>query len=227
MSRAALRDVLALLCLLLLAASVWWFAAHAVTRGFSAFAGDPEALGRFAGGVFSNGAIFSHMIFGGVITLLAVLQWAGPVRRRWPALHRMSGRVLATLACLTGIGGLIYIALSGTIGGFEMSAGFTLYGVLMVIAAIQTPRMAMTGQYARHRRWGVRLIVLCLASWLYRVHYGLLYATVCADGGEACFALTTPAFTGPFDRIQNWAFYLPYLALAEIWLRLGPKPKLP
>ena len=227
MSRPIWRDGLALVGLLLLMGAVWWFAAHAVTRGVGALAGDVVAQGRLVSGAFGNAAIYSHMIFGGVITVLAVIQWSGPLRRWWPRLHRISGRLLAILACLTGLGGLTYIALNGTIGGPEMSAGFGLYGALMVVAAIQTLRLAMAGQYAQHRRWAARLIVLCLASWLYRVHYGLFYALVCGQGADGCLPYSTPEFSGIFDRVQNWAFYLPYLVLVEIWVRLRPQAPAP
>lgn len=227
MTRSAWRDGLALVGLALLVLSVWWFAAHAVSRGILALSGDTVAQGRFTGGVLGNTALYAHMVFGGLITVLAIVQWAGPLRRKWPFIHRVSGRILTLLAFLAGVGGLVYIVQNGTIGGPEMSAGFALYGVLMVIAAVQTPRMAITRQYERHRRWAARLIVLCLASWLYRVHYGVLYATLCAEGSDVCMLYTTPEFTGPFDRIQNWAFYLPYLFLAEIWVRVrrhAPRP---
>ncbi len=227
MTRFAIRDGIALTALALLLASVWWFTAHAVTRGIGGLSGDIDAQGRLAGSVFSNAAIFSHMVFGGVITALAVVQWAGLVRRRWPAFHRITGRILAPFAALTGIGGLIYIAINGTIGGREMSAGFALYGILMVVAAIQAPRLAMAGDYVRHRRWAVRLIILCLASWIYRVHYGIFYAVQCPDASLLCAPYSTPDFTGLFDRIQNWAFYLPYLLIAEIWLRLTPRDPRP
>ena len=223
MSRTALRDGLALFGLAFLAFAIWWFAVHAVTRGLGAVSGDAEAQGRFAGnGGIGPLGLYLHMIFGGIISLLALLQWAGPVRRRWPLVHRLSGRLVAGLAALTAVGGLTYIALEGTIGGPQMSAGFTLYGVLMLVAAVQAPRLAMAGEYTRHRRWAVRLIVLCLASWLYRVHYGVFYAIQCPDDAAACVPWSTPEFSGLFDLIQNWAFYLPYLILAEIWLRLTP-----
>ncbi len=227
MSRFIWRDGLAVVGLTLLLGAVWWFAAHAITRGVGALAGDAMAQGRLVSGLAANIAIYSHMIFGGVITVLALVQWAGPLRRGWPRLHRYSGRLLSGLAVATGVGGLSYIVLNGTIGGSEMSAGFALYGMLMIIAAVQTPRMAMTRQYARHRRWAARLIVLCLASWLYRVHYGLFYALVCEHGAESCLPYSTPEFSGIFDRVQNWAFFLPYLILVEIWVRLRPKAPQP
>lgn len=218
----ARRTVWALAGLGLLFVAVQGFAWHAVARGVLALTGEAEALGRLAGSLTSNIAIFLHMILGGVATILAVLQWAGPVRARWPRVHRVAGRVLAPLALLTGIGGLTYIGLRGTIGGWPMNVGFGLYGALMVAAAIQTPRLARAGDYARHRRWGIRLIVLVLGSWIYRVHYGLLYGITCSMGEAYCGMGSRSDFGGPFDLVMNFAFYLPYLALAEVWIRRAP-----
>ncbi|MEO0745994.1 MAG: DUF2306 domain-containing protein, partial [Pseudomonadota bacterium] len=173
MARVARQTVWAVLGLGLLFLAVQEFSWHALWRGVAGLGGDPEAQDRLAGTLTSNLGMFVHMVAGGVVTLLAVVQWAGPLRRRWPRVHRMSGRVLAPLALVTALGGLIYIALRGTIGGPMMSVGFGLYGVLMAVAAVQTLRLAMARDLVRHRRWGLRLIVLALGSWLYRVHYGL------------------------------------------------------
>ena len=92
-----------------------------------------------------------------------------------------------------------------------MDAGFALYGVLMILCAIQTIRHARA-RTSLHQIWASRLVILALASWLYRVHYGLWEITT---GGIA----SNEAFTGVFDRIQVFAFYLPYLALYELWRR--------
>jgi hypothetical protein len=43
------------------------------------------------------------------------------------------------------------------------------------------------------------------------VHYGLWYL---ATGGAA----SNPDFTGAFDRVQNFAFFVPYLILVQIWI---------
>lgn len=213
------RGVLVTAGLILLFVLVQGFVWHALSRGGLALAGNAEAQGRFAGSMASNAAIFGHMVSGGLITMLAILQWSGALRRRWPGIHRLNGRVLAVLAALTGFCGLSYIAFRGTIGGAPMSIGFSLYGGLMVLSAGLAPYFAIRRQFDRHRRWAVRLIILCLASWLYRVHYGVLYGISCSFGPETCGIWTEPDFSGPFDRIQNFAFFIPYLLLAEIFLR--------
>ncbi|WP_299041953.1 DUF2306 domain-containing protein [uncultured Tateyamaria sp.] len=224
MQRIAARTAWTIAGLLLLFVLIQGFVWHAAYRGAVGLSGDPTAIERLTGPRGSIVALFAHMVTGALVTTLSVIQLAGPIRRRWPRLHRNSGRLLAVAALLTGIGGLVYIARSGTVGGTDMSAAFGLYGVLMIIAAIQTPRLAMHRDYDRHRRWGLRLIILGLGSWFYRLHYGLWFGITCSLGDATCGMGVQSDFSGLFDRIQVWAFYLPYLLVLEWWLRRRPQP---
>ncbi|WP_424969477.1 DUF2306 domain-containing protein [Dinoroseobacter sp. S76] len=157
-------------------------------------------------------ALSLHMLSGAGLTALVLVQALPALRRRWPGLHRSLGRILVAAAGLTALGGLVFIARVGTIGGSLMSAGFALYGLLMLWAAAQTFRHARARRISQHRDWAIRLILLALASWIYRIHYGLWYAVT---GGWG----STQEFTGLFDQIQMFAFYVPYLAAFEIWRR--------
>lgn len=213
------RTIWALIGLALLALAVQEFTWHALWRGWFGLRGDAEVQGRLAGTPVSNAVMFGHMLTGAIITSLAVLQWAGPIRQRWPRVHRASGRTLVPLALLTGVSGLVYIALRGTIGGSVMSVGFGLYGALMILAAFQTFRWARARDYIRHRRWGLRLIVLALGSWIYRAHYGIWFGITCSIGENTCRLGSQKDFGGLFDQIQVFAFYLPYLVLLEWILR--------
>ncbi len=167
----------------------------------------------------SNSGISGHMISGGLITVLAPLQLVPGLRARWPWLHRAAGRLVVAAALVTAVGGLAYIGLRGTIGGPLMSGAFALYGLLMGLSAVQTVRFARQGDTRRHRNWALRLFVLAIASFLYRIHYAVWEITM--DG-----AGSTPDFTGLFDRVQVFAFFLPYLALVELWIRARPAPRL-
>jgi hypothetical protein len=197
---------------------VWWFVDHSVTRGLSLGDATERATSRLFhdGSGLANTAIYAHMLLGGLITALAPLQLIPAIRRRWPRAHHLIGYTVAGLALATALGGLVYLALHGAIGGAPMVAGFGLYGALMGLAAVQTLRFARARD-PRHMAWAARLIVLVLGSYLYRVHYGLNYALFGGIG-------TNPDFTGPFDLAQNVAFYLPYLLLLEIWLRRRQHP---
>ncbi|MHA6344743.1 DUF2306 domain-containing protein [Roseivivax sp. CAU 1761] len=188
------------------------FGLHAAGFGLRGLVADLSGETRFFTTPLPNLLIFGHMAAGALATLLAPLQLVAPLRRRWPALHRRCGYAVLAAALVTGAGGLGYIALRGTIGGAPMSAGFALYGALLILAAIQTARHARARDLARHRAWALRLTVLALGSFLYRLHYWVWYA---ATGGHASNA----AFTGAFDLANLVAFYLPYLAVLEIVLR--------
>lgn len=213
-SRWALREwaghaTLALLLLLALP-----FALYAARFGLSGLTADLSGTTYLhtPGDWRPNLSLFLHMIAGAVITLLAPLQLVPMIRRRWPAVHRASGYAVVVLALLTGTGGLLFIALRGTIGGPLMDAAFAGYGLLLLAAAVGTARHARARDFARHRRWGLRLFVLAIGSWIFRLHYVLWYAVT--DG-----LWSEPDFSGAFDRAQMFAFYLPYLLALELWLR--------
>jgi hypothetical protein len=187
------------------------FALHSVGRGLSVGDGAEQATRMFVPeALVATGLLYAHMVSGGLLSVLALMQLFTAPRRRWPWFHRGVGRVTVGLALVTGIGGLAYIAGVGTIGGGLMDLGFGLYGVLLIAAAWFTWRAAVA-RAPSHPDWAARLVVLALGSWLYRVHYGLWEI---ATGG----LYRAEDFSGGFDRVQVFAFYLPYLALLELWL---------
>ncbi len=183
------------------------FALYALDRGLAVADAVEQASARLfhAVDLAASAGIYGHMIAGALAMVLAPVQLLGFVRSRLPALHRMAGYALAVLATLTALGGIAYIARQGSIGGPVMSVGFTLYGLLMLLSVVQTVRYAVRRD-PRHRLWAERLVILVMASWLYRVHYGLWEILTGGVGSNA-------DFTGPFDRVQVFAFYLPYLAV--------------
>lgn len=166
----------------------------------------------FVGAFWVNLAIGAHMIAGAVLTILAPLQALPFLRNNWPGLHRRVGYALFGLAIVTGLGGLFYITAKGTVGGPWMSFWFAVYGCALIIAASGTVHYARQKDFSRHFAWATRLIVLAVGSWIYRMHYGFWYAST---GGLQ----TNEAFTGLFDRIQVFAFFVPYLIIAEVLLR--------
>lgn len=204
----------ALFLVMLLALPFVFYAANFGQSGLRNALSEPHYL--FSGNAAANTAIFMHMITGAAVTLLVPLQLIGPIRDRAPRLHRWSGRIIVLTAVVTAIGGLIYIPLRGTIGGAPMNAGFTVYGVLVLTCAVQTIRFAHARRITRHRAWALRLFWLAMGSWFYRVHYALWH--LATDG-----RWSNPEFTGAFDFIQNFAFYLPYLIGVEIYLRRQDK----
>ncbi len=153
-----------------------------------------------------------HFAAGGIILILGCIQLLSSVRQKYPAVHRWLGRIYVFAALATAIGGLTFIFLKGTIGGWIMDVGFAGYGVLMFLCGAETIRHARAGRFERHRAWAIRLFALAIGSWLYRMDYGFWF--LFTDGlGH------TSQFTGPFDYFMDFFFYLPNLLVAEIFIR--------
>ncbi len=207
-SRNAIWNILAALGLVILALP---FAVYAMEKGLKFDNPEERATSRLFHdeALVASATLYFHMVSGALITMLAPLQMLRAIRGRWPIIHRLSGYCVAVLAVATALAGLYYIALLGTIGGAVMNAGFALYGCLMLLAAWQTVRYARQ-RHPLHGLWAGRLIILALASWLYRVHYGIWDL---ATGGLG----SHPDFSGSFDLVQVFAFYLPYLAIHHFW----------
>ena len=158
-----------------------------------------------------NAAMMLHILTGTLLVALVPLQLLMALRQRFTRFHQLLGKGLITLALITGLAGMVYIPLRGTIGGPVMSAAFFLYGLCLFTAALMVARMALDGNRAGHWAWGLRLFWLALGSWLYRVHYTLWYLLT---GG----LWSEPDFSGPFDLVQNFAFFIPYLLAVQVWI---------
>jgi hypothetical protein len=153
-----------------------------------------------------------HFAAGGVILALGFMQLLSVIRQRAPAVHRWLGRIYVTAAALAGVGGLTFIAVTGTIGGWVMNLGFGLYGALMVLCAVQTYRYARRRELVTHRKWAIRLFALAIGSWLYRMEYGVWFLMTHRLGHAH-------NFHGPFDVVMAFFFYVPNLLVAEVYLR--------
>jgi hypothetical protein len=179
---------------------------------------DMQRWNKVLPGLYSRNSIATtsgigfHFAAGGIILVLGSIQLIEKVRIRFPAVHRWIGRIYIVASLLAAVGGTAFIVLKGTIGGTAMDIGFGLYGVLMFLAAIQTYRYAVTKQLELHRAWALRLYALAIGSWLYRMDYGFWLLLTDGLGHK-------PHFTGPFDRVMFFFFYIPNLIVAEAFIR--------
>jgi hypothetical protein len=164
------------------------------------------------GALVQTAAIAAHFIAGAVLLAIGPAQIVTGKRGTTPKLHRVMGRIYASAAAIAGFGGLTYIALQGTVGGTVMDIGFSLYGVSVIVAALQTYRNARLKRFDRHRAWAIRLVALAIGSWLFRLDYGLWLKAIHGLGHSH-------SYRGAFDQIMAFFFYVPNLLVAEIIIR--------
>jgi hypothetical protein len=162
-------------------------------------------------------AIAAHFLTGAILLLLGPVQLIAGIRTRRPAVHRWIGRLYVLAAGLAGLGGLGFMAGRGTVGGWVMTLACSGYGVLMVLAAVQTYRHAAARRLDLHRAWAIRLFALTIGSWLYRLEYGFWLPLT---GGLG----TTKGFAGPVDHLMDFFFYVPTLMVAELFVRARGMP---
>jgi len=192
----------------------------------SLFTGNLERWNNILHGIYQVGyttataGIGLHFAAGAVILALGSIQLIEPIRRHYPLFHRWVGRIYVFSSLLAAVGGLIFIIVKGTIGGLVMNIGFSLYGVLMIIAGIETYRNAVEGRMDKHRAWALRLYALAIGSWLYRMDYGFWLQLANGLGH-------LHNFEGLFDKIMSFFFFIPNLLVAEIFIRSGNLKKFP
>lgn len=157
-------------------------------------------------------ALLVHASASGLAILLTPWQLSARARRRWPALHRATGRVTAAAIMVGGGAGLVIATHSyaGALG----TAGFGTLAVLWVVGTVQAVRLAARGDLAGHRRWAVRVAALTFAAVTLRL--GTAAGTVLQFPADTAQARTA------FDHVYRWmpfGCWVPNLALAEWTLR--------
>lgn len=172
-----------------------------------------------AGKPFSNMSISTHMLFGAALTALAPLQLLTGWSRKWMKGHRLIGYFFALAAILTSIGGFVYVGIHGTTGGTPMDIAFTVYGVFLLVTTYQTIHFVRQKNILKHNEWALRLFILAMGSWFYRICYGFYFTLDPSGRGH------TDAFDGSFDSIMNFGFFIPPLLLLEIYFYLNRRGK--
>jgi len=122
-----------------------------------------------------------HIFAGGLFIVLAPLQLARPVRRRFPVLHRWSGRSLlvsGTIAAVTGL----YFGVFLPMAGIAESIIIVLVGALFLVATTRAFRAIRRRDAVRHREWMLRAFGVMVAVPATRVMGAVLDVALAPTG---------------------------------------------
>lgn len=150
-----------------------------------------------------NGPIFiTHATASALALMLGVYQlFAGP-RRRWPGVHRWTGRIYV-VCCVAGGLSALWIA-PDIESGLVATVGFSALGIAWLVATVLAWRHAVSRRFDSHRRWMLR-------------SYGLTAAAI-------SLRLQLVAFEGlglDYDQVSNilsLSCWLPNVVFVEILL---------
>ncbi len=147
--------------------------------------------------------LYVHAGGGATALLMTPLQMAGGPRRRFPSLHRWTGRVYA-LGCLVGgLGGLI--CAFGTTSGPVATLGFGGLAVAWLTTTTQGWRFAVARQFGDHRAWMIRSFSLTFSAVTLRLYLP-----------------TLPLLGLTFEQgyvASSYLAWIPNLIIAELYLR--------
>lgn len=112
-----------------------------------------------------------HILAGTVFMLLGPLQFIPSIRRHWPKIHRVSGRVFLVcglIAAATGLGVEFTFPLRG---GYVKRAAMVLFSLAMLVALALAWRAAIRRRIDLHRAWVVRAYAIGLALSTTRLYF--------------------------------------------------------
>lgn len=168
----------------------------------------PEEI---TGNLFAFPWLSIHAAAASTALLVAPLQFVARLRKRFPRIHRITGR-LYVVACV--IGGLTGLPLAwGATAGPIAAAGFGILAILWLWTTMVAWRLAVDGRFAEHRRWMIRSIALTAAGIMLRIYLGIM--------------LTLPVEFYEGYRVIAFLSWAPNILLAELYLRRGRRVSAP
>jgi hypothetical protein len=210
-------------------AGVLWFIVAAVGQtafiGFIlAFYGVRTATGDFAGwndkplidgyieGDDAGNIVFAaHVLLASVVTLGGLMQMIPALRRRWPRLHRWTGRTFLVIAIFMALSGVWLAVVRGTHLSVISAVAILINGLLILIFAGLAWRHAVKRRFEQHRRWAMRTFMVVSGVWFLRV--GLMGWIVVNQRPVGM----TNDMSGPADVVLTFGSYLIPLAFLELY----------
>jgi uncharacterized membrane protein len=149
-----------------------------------------------------------HVGPGALFLLLAPLQFIPRIRRRYPRIHRWSGRVLVLLAIPVGLSALFF-GLFIPIGGTPERIAIALFGGGFLFAISRAWVAIRRKQVAIHREWMIRAFALAIAISVIRVIGPVVDLTLTPRGVRPPQILVVALWIG-------WPLTI---AAAELWIK--------
>lgn len=158
---------------------LWLYGGVVVFSGFMRFVitgqalitGEPVADPVFMIYVHQPWLPAIHILAGTVFMLLGPLQFIPSIRRHWPKIHRVSGRIFIVcglIAAVTALGVEFQFPLRG---GYFKRAAMVLFSLALLVALALAWRAAVRRRIDRHRAWVVRAYAIGLALSTTRLYF--------------------------------------------------------
>lgn len=147
-----------------------------------------------------------HIVPSLFFVLLVPLQFVSSFRRRYPQLHRWSGRVIMGLGVVIGMSALWLSA--HPVGGVAEGTATVFFGCFFLLALGKAWWHIRNGRVELHREWATRMVAIALGVATTRPIMGVFFAT------RALTGLTPQQFFGP----AMWLGLISTYLAGEVWI---------
>ena len=153
-------------------------------------------------------ATLTHILPSGVFLALVPMQLSRPVRTRFPALHRWTGRALMMLAVAIGVSAL-YFGVGMPFAGLGEALIIVPVSVWFFTAILRAYVSIRRRDVARHREWMLRAVAAAIGVSTVRVVGAIVDVTL------------TPLGMRPVDAfvVSLWVGWIATLVVTEWWIR--------
>lgn len=192
-----------------------FYGVRTVTGNFAGWNDKPLIDGYVAGDGVGNLVFIIHGLLAAVVTLGGLMQLIPALRRRFPRLHRWTGRVFLVLAIVMAVSGG-WLTLVRRTWLSEVSAAAILGDAVLILAfAVLAWRRARQRRFEAHRLWAMRAFMVVSGVWFLRV--GLMGWIILNQGPVGM----NRTLSGPVDVVLVFGSYLIPLALLEVYVAAG------
>lgn len=153
--------------------------------------------------------IGAHVASGAIYLACGMAQFFRPLRERWPAVHRATGRV----AILSGVVAAVTAVAITVLFPFHGPAAVYLvapFAVFFLGSLIQAFSLARAGDFERHREWMIRAFAIGTGVATMRLIFVPAFLLLGEVSDERARPLSLFSFVAAF---------LVHLAVAEAWIR--------
>lgn len=163
--------------------------------------------------------LVTHIFFGSVALLAGCMQVWPWFRQRYPAAHRVIGRVYLFGGVLpAGIAVLGVAPLSST--GFVSQVGNTMLALLWLPITITGYRMARQRRFAEHREWMIRSFALTTSIVVNRL-WVVVFIVALSPQLDTTYGGDETAMINAAAGASVWMSWVVNLLVAEWWLQRG------
>lgn len=146
-----------------------FYGRHVLSGDLGGLNAKPHITGYVPGDALGNLQWLGHVFLGGAATFAGIVQLLPAVRRRWPAIHRWTGRVFLIAALVTTFSGFYLTWIRGSQLNLASAVSTSLNGLLILVFCVLAWRSARLRDIPRHRQHALRAYLLVNGVWFLRI----------------------------------------------------------